>query len=190
MAKLTAEQRDKLPSSDFIFPKTREYPFQDEAHARAALQRGSQHESGERLATIRRKVKARYPDMDVNKADLQISVPLWKNEEQQLVYGVVLTPGVEDSQGDVVGPEEIQKAAHRFLTEYRQHDVQHAERPEGVETVESFIAPADMDVEGEKVLKGAWVMVTHVSDPSIWNRIQKGELTGYSIGGSAIREAA
>lgn len=186
-AKLSTERRNSLPDSDFVFPATREYPIPDESHARNALSRGAQNESGARLETIRRKVRDRFPNIDVSKADLELQVPLWKDDAKQLVYGVVLTPGVVDSQGDVASPEEIQKTAHRFLTEYREHDVQHAEAPADVETVESFIAPSDMEIAGQPVLKGAWVMVTHVKDPAVWEMVRKGEITGYSIGGTGER---
>lgn len=37
MAKLTASQRNSLPDSAFVFPKTREYPIHDRAHAYAAI---------------------------------------------------------------------------------------------------------------------------------------------------------
>lgn len=186
-AKLTSKQRDALPDSDFIFPKTREYPYQDEEHARNALSRGAQNETGSRLATIRSKVKARYPDIDVTKAEVELNVPIWKDDAKRLVYGVVLTPGLRDSQGDVVSAEDIEKAAHRFLIDYRKHDVQHDERPAGVETVESWIAPCDMEIAGQPVLEGSWLMATHITDDAVWEKVGKGELGGYSIGGSGVR---
>jgi hypothetical protein len=40
MAKLTTEQRKKLPSSDFALPGRR-YPIEDKAHARDAKARAS-----------------------------------------------------------------------------------------------------------------------------------------------------
>jgi hypothetical protein len=121
------------------------------------------------------------------KSEFEVSVPLWKNEAEQIVYGVVLTPGVRDSQGDIVDAAEIRKAAHGFLVNYRKHDVQHSEQAAGVETVESFIAPTDMEVAGQSVLEGSWVMATHISDPEVWERVVKQEIGGYSIGGSGER---
>jgi hypothetical protein len=66
MAKLTYKERQKLPASAFVFPEEEAYPIHDEAHARAALQRGSQHESGSRLAKIVRAVARRYPNIEIN----------------------------------------------------------------------------------------------------------------------------
>lgn len=61
MAKLTTEERDKLPSSAFVFPKTREYPIHDESHARDALSRsaGKPEETAVRAA-----VRKRYPQIN------------------------------------------------------------------------------------------------------------------------------
>jgi hypothetical protein len=186
-ATLSTKQRHSLPSSAFVFPKTREYPIQDEAHARDALARGAANESGKRLAKIRAAVARKYPGIKVSKVDVQRVVPIWKDDAKQIVYGVVLTPGVEDSQGDIVSAADIEKAAHQFLVESRKHDVQHDGRPAAVETVESFIAPDDMTVAGQPVLKGSWVMGAHVSDRELWREVETGKRTGFSIGGTGER---
>lgn len=115
-------------------------------------------------------------------------VELWKADgPEQIIYGVVLTPGVYDSQGDIIDAGDIRKAAHKWLAEYRKHDIQHAETPASVRVVESFIAPSDMSIAGQQVLKGAWVLAAHVQDPADWQRVEKGELTGWSIGGTGER---
>lgn len=196
MATLTAAARDALPDSDFALPG-RKYPIHDPAHARDALARAAQNASPEELATIRRKVKARYPGIKVKKAIrkaqaarlVDIRVPVWKDDAKQLVYGVVLVPDQVDSQGDVVSKEEIEKAAHSFLVRARKHDVQHSDQPAAVETVESYIAPQDMDVAGQRVVEGSWVMGVHVSDPEVWGQVKKGDnpLDGFSIAGLGER---
>jgi len=117
----------------------------------------------------------------------ELTAPIWKDEDRRIVYGVVLQPDVVDSQGDRVSAEEIEKAAHRFLVESRKSDVQHSEQPANVDVIESFVAPHEMVVAGQPVLKGAWVMATHIGDDRIWEQVKKGELTGYSIGGTASR---
>ena len=134
-----------------------------------------------------------FPTLSVFKsaqARVERTVPIWKSADaSRIVYGVVLQPGVTDSQGDVVSAEEIEQAAHRYLVESRKQDLQHDETKAPVEVVESYIAPMDMTVAGRPVLKGSWVMASHVRDDSLWDRVQKGELTGYSIGGTAVRAA-
>lgn len=109
--------------------------------------------------------------------------------DQRLVYGVVLQPGVPDSQGDTLTASEIEKAAHRYLVQSRKVDLLHSESQAPVQVVESGIAPCDTQIGGRPVLKGSWVMASRINDDAIWAAIQDGELTGYSIGGSAARKA-
>ena len=63
MATLTSKQRDKLPDSAFALPGRR-YPIHDPNHARAALQRVAQNGTPSEQATVRRKVKAKFPNID------------------------------------------------------------------------------------------------------------------------------
>lgn len=68
--RLTAGERQSLPSSDFALPGkgkgpkgagSGSYPIPDESHARNALARVSQHGSSSEKAAVRAKVKAKYP---------------------------------------------------------------------------------------------------------------------------------
>jgi len=120
-------------------------------------------------------------------AKVELDVPLWKNDAQQIVYGVVLEPNLEDSQGDIITPEEIEKAAHRYLVESRKQDVQHSTNPAAVYPVESYVAPHDMLLHGQLVKKGAWVLACKVADADVWKEIVEKGLTGYSIQGSGVR---
>ena len=72
---ITAKQRQKLPRSDFALPgkgKGKEgkgpgsYPIDTPARARNALARGAQHAGSKQLGEIKRKVKAKYPGIQVN----------------------------------------------------------------------------------------------------------------------------
>jgi hypothetical protein len=63
MAKLTAAKRKGLAGSDFALPGRR-FPIQDKNHAHAALSMAHNASPAEQ-AVIRRKVKARYPSMQV-----------------------------------------------------------------------------------------------------------------------------
>ena len=64
MAKLSAKARNKLPASSFAGP-ARSYPIPDENHARNALARAAQHASPELQATIKAKVRRRYPSISI-----------------------------------------------------------------------------------------------------------------------------
>jgi hypothetical protein len=190
-AVLDTAAREKLSDSDFALPGRR-YPIHDPVHARNALARVAQHGNSEEQAKVRAAVKSRYPDIDVSKHEVGAVVDLWKaGGARQLVYGVVLTPGLRDSQGDIVKAEEIEQAAHRFVAEYRKSDTQHNQIPAGAKLVESAIAPHDMVFAGNPVLKGAWVTVWKIEDPELWARVSDPDhpqrLTGLSIGGTAFR---
>lgn len=76
--RLTAKDRQGLPKSDFALPGRGDgpkgagagsYPIPDRAHARAALSRASANASPSEQAEIRRKVKAKFPDIGKARAD-------------------------------------------------------------------------------------------------------------------------
>lgn len=105
-------------------------------------------------------------------------------DEQQLVYGVVYEPDVPDAHDDSMTADEIEKAAHKFLKDFRNIDTQHDFASGAGELVESYVAPVDMEVGDETISKGSWVIVTKATD-EIWEQIKKGEFTGYSMAGTA-----
>lgn len=116
---------------------------------------------------------------------------LTKNEdEQRLVYGVVYEPDIVDAHGDFMTAEEIEKAAHEFMKEYRNIDTQHNFESGAGEVVESYVALADMNIGEEVIKKGSWVLVTRATE-EVWESIKKGEITGYSMAGTAeVEEVA
>lgn len=109
--------------------------------------------------------------------------------EERIVYGIVLEPHVEDAQGDILTPETIRTAAHKFLQDFQVIGVMHEDftRTKKMKIVESFIVPVDMIIEGENISKGTWMMATKILDDEIWAGAKKGEFTGYSIGGFGQR---
>lgn len=64
MAELTAGARKKLPGASFALPGRR-YPIHDQAHARNALARVSQHGNPEEKARVRAAVRRRFPGIAV-----------------------------------------------------------------------------------------------------------------------------
>ncbi len=60
MAKLTTNARKRIKPSNFALPGRR-YPIEDASHARNALSRVSQFGSPAEKATVRAKVKRKYP---------------------------------------------------------------------------------------------------------------------------------
>ena len=64
MSKLSTAARNRLPDSAFSGPG-RSYPIEDEGHAKAALSRAAHNASPGLEATIKAKVRRRYPNMKV-----------------------------------------------------------------------------------------------------------------------------
>ena len=62
MAKLTTAGRKRIKTSNFALPGRR-YPIEDASHARNALSRVSQFGSPAEKATVRARVKRKYPGM-------------------------------------------------------------------------------------------------------------------------------
>lgn len=118
-------------------------------------------------------------------------VILSKQEEQRLVTGIVLVPEEVDSQNDIYSAEEVQKASFAYMEAFQNVGLMHRKMVTGkVRIVESFIAREDYTEGGQSVKKGTWVMTTRVLDDALWKAVKEGKLTGYSIGGSAVRVPA
>ena len=104
------------------------------------------------------------------------------------VTGIVYEPMAEDTDGEYMTAEEIEKAAHWYMKNSGSVDIQHCfVKAENIHVVESHIAKCDEDYDGTTVKKGTWVMTAEIEDDAVWDSIQKGEITGFSMGGIATR---
>lgn len=107
--------------------------------------------------------------------------------DSHYVTGIVYEPMVEDSQGNYMTEEEITKAAYWFAKNGNQVDLQHCfEKCDGAAVVESYVAKCDMEIEGESIKKGTWLMTMEICDAGVWESIQKGDITGFSMGGAGV----
>ena len=106
------------------------------------------------------------------------------NEEETKVYGLVYAPDTVDAHGDYTDAETLEKAAHNFMLNYQKMDVQHNMEDGAGKVVESFIAPETFMINGEEIIKGSWVLVS-LANEKVWESIKKGEITGYSLYGTA-----
>ena len=126
---------------------------------------------------------------------LNRNIPIIKDDHKQLIYGVVYEPDAEDAHGDYATADEIEKAAHGFMRNYRNFQdagtsLMHEERINNkAEVVESFIAPCDYSIGSERIKKGSWVMATHVVDKNLWKSILDGEIAAYSMEGKAMEKS-
>lgn len=104
--------------------------------------------------------------------------------ESHYVTGIVYEPMVEDSHGNFMSEAEITKAAYWFAKNGDKVDLQHSFEPlDNATPVESWIAKADFEIDGEAIKKGTWLMTVEVTDDSVWEGIEKGDITGFSMGG-------
>ncbi len=106
------------------------------------------------------------------------------DSENHYVTGVVYEPMTEDSHGDYMEEAEIIKAAYYFAKNGDKVDLQHSFEPlDGATVVENWVAKADFKIDDEKIRKGTWLMTVEVTDADIWDKIEKGEISGFSMGG-------
>lgn len=104
--------------------------------------------------------------------------------ESHYITGIVYEPMTEDAHGNYMTEEEITKAAYWFAKNGNQVDLQHSFEPlEDAAVVESYVAKCDMEINGQSITKGTWLMTVEVNDPDVFEAIEKGEITGFSMGG-------
>jgi len=103
------------------------------------------------------------------------------DDEKQIVYGVVMEPMKNDSDGNFSLPEDIESAAHLFLKEFRMIDTEHPREDIAATPVERWITTEDTELGGNPVAKGTWVMGVHIEDKDAWDKVKSGEYTGFSI---------
>ncbi len=110
------------------------------------------------------------------------------DDEEHTVTGIVLQPDIKDSQDDLISADEIKKAMFDFMETSQQIYTQHEDRAKDVLIVENWIAREDIELGGEKVTKGSWLMTVKVHADDLWAAVKNGKFTGFSIRGTAIRE--
>lgn len=124
-------------------------------------------------------------DLAVLREDAAVDL---EKEEERYVLGVVLEPEAEDAQGDIYSVDEVRQTAHKFMDEFRNIGYMHDEIVnKKVSILESFLSPEGFAINEKSVKKGTWLLGLRVKDDSLWDQIKSGEITGLSIGGSAIR---
>ena len=126
----------------------------------------------------------------------QADVDLLKtDDEKRMAYGwlsvAVSKDGtqIEDSQGDIIEPDELENAAHKFMTHYRVGGEMH-KREVGT-VVESMVFTPDK-TEALGIAKGTlptgWFVGMHIPDDDAWSKVKDGTYKAFSIGGTARRE--
>lgn len=109
------------------------------------------------------------------------------DSESHFVTGVVYEPMVEDAHGNYMTADEIARAAYWFAKNGNRVDLQHNfVSADGTAVVESWIAKSDSNIGGADIKEGTWLMTVEITDDDLWQSIEKGEITGLSMGGLGV----
>ena len=117
------------------------------------------------------------------------------NDDQMLAFGwanvAIRTSGeqIEDWQGDMIDPEDLENAAYDFVELYREGGEMH-ERGGAAVLVESVVFTKEkqraMGIP-EGTLPEGWWIGFKVLDPEVWEKVKDGTYPMFSIEGTAER---
>jgi hypothetical protein len=117
------------------------------------------------------------------------------DEYERIVGGVVYCLGNEnyvDAQGDFIDSiEELRAAAKSWMIEARATmKVMHEGRPVDTPVVECFVADEDTAHWGSQLHKGDWWIAAHIppEHDDLWQAVLNGDITGFSMAGTAQSE--
>lgn len=149
-------------------------------------------ESGS-LDTVRGRLEVLSAQALVSRPDPNRAAIFKLDPERRMAYGWALVSTVSgqeitDRQGDVVSTDEVRETAHDFIGK-RVLGVMHANTSDIGEIRESIVFDAalqkalgiDLGMEG-------WFVGVYVKHQPTWERVLKGELRSFSIGGTGHRQ--
>ena len=198
----------KKADIEYADPKNEKYPIDSYEHVRAAISYFSMPKNADKYteeeqAKIWAKIKAAAKKLGIKlspdsgpptlteKAGVNWTVPIIKKDnDEQIVTGIVLEPDEVDAQGDTVSKEAIKEAAHKFLAKFNKDTelgfMHKAFGDLGISLIESWVARKDGDFGGSPVKSGSWLMsVKADKNDALWKKIKSGDISGFSIGGVA-----
>ena len=110
------------------------------------------------------------------------------DDEKRQVFGffsVVEENGkpLVDYQGDVISPDELEKAAYSYVINSRMGDERHDERPKAVLIESMFFSKEKQEALGIDLNMVAWWGGFLVQDEELWQKIKSGRYSMFSIGG-------
>lgn len=154
-------------------------------HPRAVQMHGESDELDRKLGRMLDKVeKTEEPVREGGGLPVE---PVAKNEEKQVVYGILLRNQKEDADGNWTTKSEIEDAIHYYMKNHV-HEVDHEhyrDIEDGVSVVEAWTAKTDFELGSRQVNEGDGLIGVHIEDPRRWEKVKKGEYRGFSFAGSA-----
>lgn len=127
--------------------------------------------------------------------NFSLDVAITKTNDQGLVSGwasvAVNADGTLplDWQGDIIRPEELERAAINFMCEYRASGVEH-QGPSVGTVVESIVLTTEKQAAigiPEGYVPQGWFITVKVHDPAVFERVKSGQYKMFSIQGKAKR---
>lgn len=136
--------------------------------------------------------------LDSERTEKRMMVSILKaDEELRFVLGVVLEPndgedGAPDSPDahkDIYSFDDVRDAAWLYLSEHHQIGLMHQSElaTADYQVCESYLAPVDFELGGQKILKGSWLLGARILNDAVWQKVKTGKLNAWSIDGRAIR---
>ena len=117
------------------------------------------------------------------------------DDDRRLVFGwasiAIRTDGtqIEDWQGDMIDPEDLEEAAYQFVKLYREGGEMH-ERG-GVATMIESVVFTEEKMQAMGIPPGTlpigWWIGFQVTDPEVWAKVKDGTYSMFSIEGTAER---
>lgn len=115
------------------------------------------------------------------------------NDEERLVYGWAYVCTLNgkislDHSQEFIRPEELVKAATKFMLDVRAAKAMHTDSPIG-EVVHSLPLTKEISESlGIQTDKEGWIICMKIHDDKIWEMVKSGKLRAFSIGGYAVKE--
>jgi len=115
------------------------------------------------------------------------------DEEQRVVWGWASVTSLNgepivDSQGDIIEPRVLEKAATEFMLGARNGLTMHKGEPTTT-IVHSMLFTDDVKKAfGIESPYEGWLIAVKVHCEKTWDQVKQGQFRGFSIGGKAIRK--
>lgn len=109
-----------------------------------------------------------------------------------VIYGIASKADVEDTEGDIIELNDLKLAAHDFMSESRNGDIDHDWKSHG-NVVESLVLDSDIIelIKSGKITEGEWILAYKPFNPEVAKKAASGEdYNGFSIGGICNRVEA
>lgn len=164
----------------------------DSVHVTTAIGNGRRKKKTRKFSDF---VDALSKSVDVAEESASWSFPVEiakSDDELRVVYGWASMSKegddhVVDLQGDKIAVPDLVKAAHEYVTNFRDGGDLHTTLGIG-KVVESIVlTPEVQKALGIDLGKVGWFIGMKVDDDGVWKRVKSGELKAFSIGGSGSR---